>query len=273
MLRRLLEHAETRRLLRDGAWVAVLVALLWSPLPEIILGRWLQVSNDVRPETGRAHDRLDLLQESDSQAVSRSTELEQQAEESARVATLSQLRIYLMNHTELDMGLGRFREFYGSLSSWQQDQLIAPAALEDLSRRGLRAVTVNRHGVHARFSFLDESRNRMDGTEVDLLQIQLLPLGLGQVAEQDTGLALADPALTEVRDRQEESALVPEHRELLSRLRQVPGLSVRRVWQAQGEILLLEFMAGGETQWLRPGGVVVSKDTGLPIRSGGEERE
>lgn len=244
---------EARRLLRDGAWVVVLIGLLVSPLPEIILGRWLQVGNDVRPETGRAHDRLGLLQESDSQTVSQSTILEKRAEESARVATLSQLRVYLMSHAELDMSLARFRDFYGSLSIWQQDQLIPPDDLEDLVRRKLSSVGVTRHGTHARFSFLDESRNRMDGAEVDLLQIQLLPLGLGQVAEQDTSVALADPAVTEVRDRQEESNLVPEHRELLSRLRQVPGLSVRRVWQAGGMILLLEIRVGGESQWLRPG--------------------
>lgn len=255
----LFSHPEARRLLRDGAWVLVLIGLLWSPLPEVILGRWLQVGNDVRPETGRAHDRLDLLQESDSQTVNRSGELEKQAEERARVATLGQLRVYLMGHSELDLNLARFRDLYGSLSSWQQDQLLLPDELEDLVRRGLAGVTINRHGPRARFSFLDETNNRMSGTEVDLLQLQLLPLGLGGMAEQDTSLALADPSVTEVRDRQEESALTPEHKELLSRLRQIPGLGIRRVWQAQGLILLLEVRADGETQWLRPGGGAVDE--------------
>lgn len=252
MMKRFLEHPEARRLLRDAAWVVALVALLWSPLPEILLGHWLQVGNDARPETGRAHDRLDLLQESDSQAVTRSSIIKKEDEESARVVTLGQLRVYLMRNAELDMTISAFREFYASLSSWQQDQLVSPDDLSEINRRGLAAVNVSRQGAHARFTFLDESRNRLAGAEADLLQLQMLPLGLSPVAPLDTAQALADAAVSEVVSREDEAALSPGHRELLKRLRLLPGLNVRRVWQAEGYILLLEISAAGTRQWLRP---------------------
>jgi hypothetical protein len=245
-------HPESRRLLRDAAWVVALLALLWSPLPEIVLGHWLQISNDARPETGRAHDRLDLLQESDSQTVTRSTVVEREKQESSRVATLTQLRVYLMRNAELDMSLEGFRGLYGSLSPWQQNQLISPDDLTELARRGLAAVGVARQGAHARFTFLDVNHNRLAGAEADLLQLQLLPMGLAQVAPQDTAEALADPAASEIRSRQEEGALEAGHRELLRQLRQLPGVGVDRVWRAGGEILLLEIRTGGSRQWLRP---------------------
>ncbi|MDP2360110.1 MAG: hypothetical protein Q8O14_05085 [bacterium] len=251
----ILQHLESRRLLRDAAWVAALAALLWSPLPEIILGHWLQLGNAGRPETGRAHDRLDLLQESDSQAVVRSTVIEHEKVERARVVTLGQMRQHLTRNPELDMGLAAFREFYGSLTAWQQDQIIPPDDLSHLTRRGLAQVLVTRHGPHARFAFLDESHNRLAGAEADLLQLQVLPLGLSPVAPADTAEALRDPALAEVGSGQEEAGLVPGHRELLKRLRLLPGLAVARVWQVEGRIVLLEVAAAGRRQWLRPAGV------------------
>jgi hypothetical protein len=249
---RFLQHPEARRLLRDAAWLAALLALLWSPLPEMLLGRWLQVGNDARPETGRAHDRVDLLQESDSQTVARSGALAKEKEESARVVTLGQLRVYLLRHAELDMGLAAFREFYASLSTWQQDQLVSPDELSEIARRGLAEVNVSRADARARFVFLDGSHDRLAQAEADLLQLQMLPLGLSQVAPPDTAQALAGATVSEVVDAGGEAQLLPAHRELLKRLRLLPGLSVRRVWQAEGAILLIEISASGARQWLRP---------------------
>lgn len=249
---RWLEHPESRRLLRDAAWVAALLALLWSPLPEMVLGRWLQVGNDARPETGRAHDRLDLLQESDSQAVSQSSELEKQAEEVARINGLGTLRVHLQRHGEVELALSRFHLIYEGLDAWQQEQLLPADELEALVQRGLAAVMAQRHGANTRLAFLDKNRNRMDGVEVNLLQVQLLPLGLAQVARQDTASALAGDDVALVEDRDAESLLPAADQELLERLRKLPGLSVRRLWRDGGGLLLVEARAG-ETLWLRPG--------------------
>jgi hypothetical protein len=249
---RWLEHPESRRLLRDAAWVVVLLGLLWSPLPEMVLGRWLQVGNDARPETGRAHDRLDLLQESDSQAVSQSSELEKQAEEVAKVTSLGLLRVHLIRHGEVELPLSRFRSIYTGLDVAQQDQILPADELEALVQRGLSAVMAQRHGPNARLAFLDKSRNRMDGVEVNLLQVQLLPLGLAQVARQDTSATLDGDDVVRVEDREAEDLLPAADRELLERLRQLPGLSVRRLWRSAEGLLLVEVRAG-ETLWLRPG--------------------
>jgi len=249
---RWLEHPESRRLLRDAAWVVVLLGLLWSPLPEMVLGRWLQVGNDARPETGRAHDRLDLLQESDSQAVSQSGELEKQAEEVAKVTNLGQLRVHLARHGEVELTLSRFRSIYDALDAAQQEQVLPTYELEALASRGLSAVLAQRHGVNARLAFLDANRNRMDGVEINLLQVQLLPLGLAQVARQDTAATLAGDDVTLVEDREAEALLPSSDQELLERLRRLPGVSVRRLWRSAGGLLLVEARAG-ETLWLRPG--------------------
>lgn len=249
---RWLEHPESRRLLRDAAWVVVLLGLLWSPLPEMVLGRWLQVGNDARPETGRAHDRLDLLQESDSQAVSQSGELEKQAEEVAKVTSLGQLRLHLIRHGEVELTLSRFRAIYEDLDPAQRDQVLPADELEALSRRGLSAVMAQRHGSNARLAFLDKSRNRMDGVEVNLLQVQLLPLGVAQVARQDTAATLGGGDVALVEDRDGEALLPAADQELLEQLRKLPGLSVRRLWRSAEGLLLVEARAG-ETLWLRPG--------------------
>ena len=269
---RWLEHPESRRLLRDAAWVVVLLGLLWSPLPEMVLGRWLQVGNDARPETGRAHDRLDLLQESDSQAVSQSSELEKQAEEVARINGLGTLRVHLQRHGEVELSLSRFRLIYEGLDDWQQEQLLPADELEALVKRGLAAVMAQRHGSNTRLAFLDKSRNRMDGVEVNLLQMQLVPLGLAPVARQDTAAALAGDDVALVEDRDAEGLLPAVDQDLLERLRKLPGLSVRRLWRDGGGLLLVEARAG-ETLWLRPGAGAGGSGTGAAGAEGSTTKD
>lgn len=249
---RLGNQPELRRLLRDAAWAAALVVLLVSPLPEVILGHWLQISNDARPETGRAHDRLDLLQESDSQAVSRSTVMDQERAESARVATLSQMRQHLARRGELEMALAAFREFHDGLTQWQRDQIVSRDDLNQLLQRGLAYVEATRHGVRARFAFHDESHNRLAGVELDLLQLQLLPLGLSEVSAADTARVLAESRAAPVAPPRAEADLAPGHRDALRQLRQLPGLSTRHLWAADGRLVLIEIDADGERRWLRP---------------------
>lgn len=261
----LLNQPEFRRLLRDSAWVLGLLVLLWSPLPELVLGHWLQISNDARPETGRAHDRLDLLQESDSQAVGRSAVVEKERIETASILSLAHLRRGLANRGEVELPLGNFRQIMAGLSSWQRNEIISDDDLRQLDQRGLASVQVTGQGSRARIAFLDVSHNRLSGVEVDLLRLEILPLELSELASGDTVQVTGDDAVYELADQGAEVVLDQANRDLLKRLRAITGLQVRRVWQSQGRIQLVEIRAAGQRQWLRPPTSLSRGDTTAPL--------
>lgn len=262
---KLLQQPEFRRLLRDGAWVLVLFVLLWSPLPELVLGHWLQISNDARPETGRAHDRLDLLQESDSQAVGRSAVVEKERVETAGIVSLSQLRRALVSRSDLELPLGNFRQLMSALSSWQRNEILSEDDQRQLSQRGLAYVQVTGQGPRARFAFLDVARNRLSGVEVDLLRLEILPLELSEISAGDTAEITGDDRVYELADQGAELVLEQAHRELLKRLRAITGLQVGRVWQSQGRLQLVEIKASGKRQWLRPPTSLARGDLNAPL--------
>lgn len=261
----LLRQPEFRRLLRDGAWVLALLLLLWSPVPELVLGHWLQISNDARPETGRAHDRLDLLQESDSQAVGRSAVVEKERVETAGITSLAQLRRSLSSRGEVDLPLSNFRQVLAGLTPWQRNEILSDDDLSQLNQRGLGTVQVTGQGPRARFAFLDLSRNRLSGVEVDLLRLEILPLELSELASSDTAQVTGDESVYELADQGAEVVLEQAHRELLKKLRAITGLQVSRVWQSQGRIQLVEIKTGGRRQWLRTPTSLSRGDLSAPL--------
>ncbi len=262
---KLLGQPEFRRLLRDGAWVLLLLVLLWSPVPELVLGHWLQISNDARPETGRAHDRLDLLQESDSQAVGRSSVVEQERVETASIVNLAQLRRSLASRGEVDLPLTNFRQVMAALTPWQRNEIISNDDLAQLDQRGLGMVQVTGRGARARFAFLDHARNRLSGVEVDLLRLEILPLELSELSSLDTTQVTGDDKVYELADQGAEVVLEQAHRDLLKSLRAITGVQVSRVWQSQGRIQLVEIKAGGQRHWLRTPTSLSRGDLSAPL--------
>jgi hypothetical protein len=181
------------------ALLALLLALVWSPLPEWILGGWLEAGNEGRPAAGRAHERRDRAEEGLASTDLLGRDAENRRRAAADAVSLPSLSRLLERFGELSLSRRDFLEFYASLSREQRPGIVDPQELLRWTRvETLREVVFTLDagpGRRARVVFLDERLNRLAERQVELDSLLFGPWGFTLLAEEDSLAAPADPGL------------------------------------------------------------------------------
>jgi hypothetical protein len=150
--------------------IVAVVGIMLSPVPEKLIGRWLQLSNDFRPQTGRAHDRRLKASLGMQLADSLDRGQETRVRAAAQINSAHTLRKYLLRYNEARMTANWFRTWYLNLPERIQQQIIKRDKLLELVRnQGFDSVLfrfVDGSNGRVRLSFNDIEGNRIMGAEI-----------------------------------------------------------------------------------------------------------
>ncbi len=129
-------HDAWKALARQAGLALALGLLLWSPLPEILLGGWLEQSNDRRPASGRAHERRSLHELGSQFADTLGRSEEQRRREEGELSSLPSLRRFLLRYGEARMLRREFLGWYNGLPERLHAEVLSPEILLDYVYRG-----------------------------------------------------------------------------------------------------------------------------------------
>lgn len=190
---------ELRRLAAGSLLLAALVALAWSPLPEVLLGQRLKAGNSLRPAVGRAHERAGLADEGRESADELGRDVEGRRRASAEAVSLPSLGRLLDRFGELTLSRREFLEFYASLDEAQRDAFASADRLwrwvEEDGLLEVEIVRLDGRGRRLKVSYLDGRRNRLAESRLDLDALLLERLGFRRLAEDDSLLVPGDPGI------------------------------------------------------------------------------
>jgi hypothetical protein len=223
------------RLSLNRPWVIELLILLallilWlTPLPEILLGRWLLLGNERRDGVGRAHDRLALMEEGNQQRSELQDAIELRQLAASAATSLPVLMRSLDSYPVLEQERSGFLALYSSLGSKQQDMLFPASSLIAAEEAGWARARFRNEAGRLRIELLDRSGARIDGCETSLLELSLARFELVVAARVDSGVTVSDALWEQAGDSVADSLLSSLERQMLDRLLLDHSLRVKSV--------------------------------------------
>lgn len=210
--------------------ILLVLMIVWlTPLPEVLLGRWLLLGNERREGVGRAHDRLALMEEGSQQRSELQDAIELRQLAASAATSLPILMRSLDSYPVLEQERSGFLALYSSLGSKQQDMLFPAASLIAAEDAGWTRTRFRNEGGRLRIELLDRSGARMEGSEVSMLELSLARFELNVAARIDSSVTVSD-ALWEKEAADATDTLVSTaERQLLDRLVLDHSLRVKSV--------------------------------------------
>jgi hypothetical protein len=220
-----------------------LLSLAWSPLPEILLGKWLLVSNHSRERHGAGHLRHGKALAGQMVADSLGRQARDRQHEQSLLVTLPRLRRHLLRYGELGMSWPVFLELYAEMPShlasvFMPDSILF--AFDELNQQPSvyfeRTVLAP---LRARVTF-EHAGERLLGRELQLDKWRFEHFGLSFYSYLEDGRFFDDPTFEPLAmQRVIQESLLPDHvTARLLHLKLSPGTETLQAWRAEDTWLL-----------------------------------
>lgn len=229
--------------------VMATLLVLVSPLPEMLLGRLLDVDNDSRGAEGRAHERSALARSGEKATGELRAALEAREREAGQLTSLAELKRYLFRYGNASLTLPAFLRWYNALPDSEAVGVIEPMPLLGMVYGG-RAAAVDfqlkpdestGHKLIA-VRILDDRKLVIHESSFDEQSLRsslrdLEPMGSGPQSQVPTA---SGQRLTPGEWVARPESLPERHRAALSHLLLDPDLDIRTLYLAPDDELYIE---------------------------------
>jgi hypothetical protein len=229
--------------------VLATLLVLGSPLPEMLMGRLLDVDNASRGAEGRAHERSALARTGEKATGELRAALEAREREASQLTSLAELKRYLFRYGSASLTLPAFLRWYNALPDSEAVGVIQPMPLlgmvyggraasvdfqlrteEDTASRLIAVRILDERKLVIHESTFDEQALR-----ASLRDLEAMGSGPESQVPRDVGLRLT-PGEWVARPE----SLPDRHRATLSHLLLDPDLDIRTLYLSPDDELYIE---------------------------------